>query len=295
MNLNLIFVSLVYPSNQGMHNSGVNLIRVYICVCVTVCSDLILLATCCASASTLWCRQRHPPRNVCLHVSQVISNAELRAAVFLDLSLPVSPVPCDTVTLRMHREETREGLRKGRREEKIRGTAGISQFPPLLLLTSQFPNIKASIWHFVKTCLFLDSICLRCVAHPLFLLLFWYKKNKHTDWVILVGLFCNAQENVAVIWSDDVVCHELFVIESHPSVTWHFIIYKLSSIRQNCSQLIPAMTTFSYMTHISAVVKTDGLSAVQGNTMISFIVFNKWDFAKGMQIKALCCKFNKIL
>lgn len=49
-------------------------------------------------------------------VSQVISNAELRATVFLDLCLPVSPVPSDAVTLRRDGEETREGGSEGRRE-----------------------------------------------------------------------------------------------------------------------------------------------------------------------------------
>lgn len=52
---------------------------------------------------------------VCAHVSQVIPHAELRATVFLDLRLPVSPAPSDIVTLRTDVEETREGGSKGGR------------------------------------------------------------------------------------------------------------------------------------------------------------------------------------
>lgn len=42
----------------------------------------------------------------------------------------------------------------------------------LLPLTSQFPSIKALIWHFVKTCIFLDSPCPCSPTNPLFPFLF---------------------------------------------------------------------------------------------------------------------------
>lgn len=59
-------------------------------------------------------------------------------------------------------------MKEGGREGKIRGTAGLFQFSPLLLpLTSQFPNIKASIR---QTCL--DSPFLCTPTHPPFPFLF---------------------------------------------------------------------------------------------------------------------------
>lgn len=89
----------------------------------------------------------------CVHVSQVIFSEVLRATVFLDLRLTVSPVPSDTVILWRDGKETRKGGRgeRSKRGKDKRGTVGIFQFPSLLPLTSQFSNIKASIWHIVKT------------------------------------------------------------------------------------------------------------------------------------------------
>ena len=108
-------------------------------MCVTVCPDLISLASCCASTSTPRC-----------HVSQVISNADLRASVLSDLGFPVVPFPSDTVTLWRDGEETREGGSERGRDGGVDGRNSwnlpVLAFPPPFdLPISQYQSINVTL------------------------------------------------------------------------------------------------------------------------------------------------------
>lgn len=149
-------------------------IKHYVCVCLIVCSDLISLATCCVVrrpcdvvTDTHW----GTSVSVCMCVcARVTSHLQCRTK---NDSFLRSSSPCESGSI-WHcypaegwrgNEGRREWRKEGGREGKIRGTAGIFQFLPLLLpLTSQFPNIKISIRHFVKNI----SPCPRSSSHPFF-------------------------------------------------------------------------------------------------------------------------------
>lgn len=81
-------------------------------------------------------------------VSQVISDTELRTTVFLDLRLPVSPRPSDTVTLWRDGEETREGGGDKRNRWNL---PALTPSPPIWL-----PNFPISK-HQYDTLYFLNS------------------------------------------------------------------------------------------------------------------------------------------
>lgn len=177
---------------------------------------------------------------MCVPVSQVISDTELRTTVFLDLRLPVSPRPSDTVTLWRDGEETREGGRDKRNRWNL---PALTPSPPFDCPISQYQSINTTL------CIFWIPFCsvlsLSLLAPIIWLLLFLIFLRLWDSSISLIYHSISLPSTPVSISLFFLLFHEYF-LKSIPSFpfTYCFILESIVSL-ESVFSLGACFTTFN--------------------------------------------------